>query len=161
MHLNPLKEKYHPLYWDFAYSAESQTTAQREKVGCVIVTRHGLIIPGWNGTPPGHHTNCCETTWIESEQRFKTDRCVLHAENNAIGKATRAGVSLEGAHLFSTVSPCDPCSRQIIPSGIAVVHFDRPHDDLTGVETLMAAGIAVLSRTFNLKTLMELRQCPS
>ena len=140
-----------------AYAAEAMSVAQREKVGCVIVTKDGAILPGFNGTPPGHHTNCCETTWIESEQRFKTDRCVLHAENNAIGKATRAGISLEGALLFSTVSPCDPCSRQIIPSGIVAVHFDRPHDDLTGVETLMAAGIAVLSRHFNLKTLMELR----
>lgn len=147
MHLKPLKAKYYDLYWEMAYSAERQTVAQREQVGCVIVTQHGLVIPGYNGQPAGHPTNCCENTWIESEQRMKTDRSVLHAENNAIGKATRAGISLEGAELFSTVSPCDPCARQIIPSGIAVVHFDRPHDDLEGLRSLIDAHITVQSRS--------------
>lgn len=156
MALMPLKAKYHDLYWEMAYSAERQTVAQREQVGCVIVTQHGLVIPGWNGQPAGHRTNCCENTWIESEKRMKTDRSVLHAENNAIGKATRAGISLEGAELFSTVAPCDPCARQIIPSGIAVVHFDRPHDDLEGLHSLLGAGITVSSRTHNLATLLEL-----
>jgi dCMP deaminase len=157
MPLMPLNAKYHDLYWDMAYSAERQSVAQREQVGCVIVTRQGVVIPGWNGQPAGHRTNCCENTWIEAEQRMKTDRSVLHAENNAIGKATRAGICLEGAELFSTVSPCDPCGRQIIPSGIAVVHFDRPHDDLTGLHALLEAGITVSSRTYNLATLLELR----
>lgn len=149
MRLDPLKAKYHDLYWAMAYSAEAQTEARREKVGCVIVTPSGIVLPGWNGQPAGHTTNCCETTWIESEQRFKTDRTVLHAENNAIGKATQAGVSLAGAYLFSTVSPCDPCARQIVPSGIAKVFFDRLHDDLTGLHALACAGIPFHSRTLS------------
>lgn len=161
MHLMPLRAKYHDLYWEMAYSAERQTAAKREQVGCVIVTRHGLVIPGWNGQPAGHPTNCCENTWIAAEGRMKTDRSVLHAENNAIGKATRAGISLEGAELFTTVSPCDPCSRQIIPSGIVAVHFDRPHDDFTGVHSLLGAGIQVNARHYNLQTLLELNKCPS
>jgi len=155
MPLMPLKKKYHPLYWDMAYSAQAQTVAVREQVGCVIVTSHGLVVPGWNGQPPGWKTNCCENTPVMEPMgpagcdilRMKTDRSVLHAENNAIGKATRAGISLEGAEMFCTVCPCDVCARQIIPSGIAVVHFDRPHDDLTGLRSLIEAGIVVQTRS--------------
>lgn len=154
--LNPLKAKFYPMYWDMAYAAEAQTVAEREKVGCVIVTQQGLVIPGFNGQPAGHHTNCCENTWLASEQRLKTDRSVLHAENNAMGKAMQAGVSLIGAELFSTVSPCDVCARQIIPSGIAVVHFDRIHDDTTGILTLFSANILVRSRYgFDLTPILE------
>lgn len=156
MRLDPLKSKYYNLYWAMAYSAEAQSEALREKVGCVIVTPSGIVLPGYNGQPPGHPTNCCENTWLESEQRMKTDRSVLHAENNAMGKALQAGVSLLGAELFSTVSPCDVCARQIIPSGIAAVHFDRPHDDLTGVMTLVSSHIQVRTRSgFGLQTLLE------
>lgn len=142
----PLKLKYAEFYWDLAYAAQRQSVAKREQVGCVIVTPAGIVLPGWNGQPAGHHTNCCETTWVEEEQRYKTDRSVLHAENNALGKAMQAGVSLKGAHLYSTVSPCDVCARGIIPSGIVQVFYDRPHDDLTGIQMLDSARVAVFTR---------------
>jgi dCMP deaminase len=148
----PLKLKYSPMYWAMAYAAQAQTEAEREQVGCVIVTPQGLVIPGYNGQPAGWHTNCCENAPIMEmvhgveKLRMKTDRSVLHAENNAIGKATRAGISLEGAHLYSTVSPCDPCARQIIPSGIAAVFYDRLHDDTTGVDIIHRCGISIMPR---------------
>lgn len=166
--LNPLKAKFHPLYWDMAYAAERQSPAQREQVGVVIVTPSGLVLPGWNAQPAGHHTNCCENTPVMEPigpdgcdiLRLKTDRSVLHAENNAMGKAMQAGVSLIGAELFSTVSPCDVCARQIIPSGIAVVHFDRTHDDTTGVMTLLSAQIHVRTRSgTGLATILEQHKC--
>jgi dCMP deaminase len=150
----PLKLKYAEFYWDLAYAAQRQSVASREQVGCVIVTPVGIILPGWNGQPAGHHTNCCENTPVVERNllghpitRRKTDRSVLHAENNALGKAMQAGVSLKGAHLYSTVSPCDVCARSIIPSGIVAVIFDRPHDDLTGLHMLREAGIIVCTRT--------------
>lgn len=142
----PLKLKYAEFYWDLAYAAQQQSVAKREQVGCVIVTTAGIVLPGWNGQPVGHHTNCCETTWVEEEQRYKTDRSVLHAENNALGKAMQAGVSLKGAHLYSTVAPCDVCARSIIPSGVAAVLYDRPHDDLTGLQMLREGGVIVCTR---------------
>lgn len=145
----PLRAKYAPMYIDMALAAERQTQALREQVGCVIVTPMGITIPGFNGQPAGWHTNHCENTPVMEPMgpagcdilRMKTDRSVIHAENNAIGKATRAGVSLEGADLYVSVAPCDVCARQIIPSGIKRVFYGRVHDDMTGVETLLSAGV--------------------
>lgn len=149
---NPLKLKYAGMYCIMAQAAESQTDAKRERVGCVIVTPKGIVIPGYNGQPSGHHTNCCENTPVVVPMgpngcdilRMKTDRSVLHAENNALGKALRAGVSIDGADLYVTVAPCDVCARQIIPSGIKRVFYDRKHDDMTGLETMTSAGIQVV-----------------
>lgn len=145
--LKPLKEKYWPMYMNMAYAAENQTAARREQVGCVIVTQTGLILPGYNGQPAGHHTNCCENTPVVEHgvQRMKTDPTVIHAEDNAYRKAKLAGIDLEGAHIFITVSPCPGCCKNVIlPSGIEVVHYHRHHDDMSGFELLDKAGIAII-----------------
>lgn len=146
--INALRFKYRELYWAAAYAAQAQSVAQREQVGVIIVTPAGIMLPGWNGQPAGHKTNVCEngTAWTPTGRRPKTDRSVIHAENNALGKAMQAGVSLVGAHLYSTVSPCDVCARGVIPSGISRVFYDRLHDDTLGMDMLRDAGIMVISR---------------
>ena len=149
--MSPLRDKYLNLFMTQAYAAEAQSEAVRERVGCLIVSPTGAMVTGWNGQPPGHHTNCCENTPVVEEgvERMKTDRSVLHAENNALGWAMRSGTSLEGAWLFSTVAPCDVCARAIIPSGIKRVYFHRKHDDMTGIELLAEAGLGVLQLHYN------------
>jgi dCMP deaminase len=154
--MSPLRDKYLNLFMAQAYAAEAQTEAVRERVGCVIVSPSGAMVTGWNGQPAGHHTNCCENTEVlEADPitgilatRMKTDRSVLHAENNAMGWALRSGTSLQGAWMFTTVAPCDVCARTIIPSGISRVFFHRFHDDMTGIELLAEAGIDIRSMRY-------------
>lgn len=146
--LDPLKQKYWPLYFNMAYAAQMQTQAKREKVGAVIVHPSGVIIPGWNGQPPGHHTNCCENTPVveNGRQRMKTDASVIHAEDNAIRKAKLLGLDLTGSHIFTTVSPCPNCCQKIVDEHLAAVHYDRHHDVLNGHELLDAHGIEIHPR---------------
>lgn len=146
--LDPLKSKYWPMYHAMAYAAQMQSVAKREKVGAVIVTTTGLILPGYNGQPPGHPTNCCENTPVVENgiQRLKTDATVIHAEDNGIRKALLAKVDLTGAHLFSTVSPCPNCCQLVCDNNIGAVHYDRTHDDLSGFELLDQHGIAIIPR---------------
>lgn len=152
--IQPLKAKYWPLYFNMAYAAQMQTEAKREKVGCVYVLPSGIIIPGWNGQPPGHHTNCCENTPVtevygfngETRQRLKTDASVIHAEDNAARKAKAQGLSLKGAHLFTTVSPCPNCCRLQVENKVAAVHYDRHHDDMSGHIILDEAKIEIIPR---------------
>ena len=53
-------------------------------------------------------------------------RC-LHAEQAAIVNAARAGVSTDGATLFSTTFPCHECAKMIIGSGIVEVYYIEPY----------------------------------
>lgn len=151
--LDPLKPKYWEMYFGMAYVAQRMTVARREQTGCVIVTRQGLILPGYNGQPAGHHTNCCENTPIveidpagNKVQRMKTDVTVIHAEDNAIRKAKVDGIDLDGAHAFITVSPCPNCCEKIIEAGITDVHYDRHHDDMSGIARLAEEHILVHPR---------------
>lgn len=146
--IQPLKSKYWPMYFNMAYAAQMQTEAKREKVGCVYVLESGIIIPGYNGQPPGHHTNCCENTPVVENgvQRLKTDASVIHAEENGLRKAIAQGLSLEGSHLFTTVSPCPNCCTLLVDNHVAAVHYDRQHDDVSGHIILDKAGIEIHPR---------------
>lgn len=53
-------------------------------------------------------------------------RCV-HAEQAAIINAARAGVSTEGARLFSTTFPCHECAKMIVGAGIVEVQYIEPY----------------------------------
>ena len=53
-------------------------------------------------------------------------RC-LHAEQAAIVNAARAGVSTQGAILYSTTFPCHECAKMIIGAGIVEVHYIEPY----------------------------------
>ncbi|HEU4914236.1 MAG TPA: deaminase [Candidatus Saccharimonadales bacterium] len=48
---------------------------------------------------------------------------VSHAEERCISQAAKQGLSLDGATMIVTLSPCMACSRQIVNSGIRELHY--------------------------------------
>ena len=133
---NPMRKKYHQLYLEMARCAAAQSAAKRRQVGCVIVTKSGMIAPGWNGTLAGFDNDC------ESSDG-KTLPIVVHAERNALDKLTRQGVSAEGAILFVTTAPCVDCAKSIINVGIKEVYFVEQYSSDNGLELLSEAGVVV------------------
>ncbi|MDJ0320286.1 bifunctional diaminohydroxyphosphoribosylaminopyrimidine deaminase/5-amino-6-(5-phosphoribosylamino)uracil reductase RibD [Pseudarthrobacter sp. PS3-L1] len=78
----------------------------------------------------------------------------MHAEVDAISKATDSGFDLRGATMVVTLEPCNhegrtgPCSQAIIDAGITHVIYavDDPHDPAAGgASRLLAAGVTVRS----------------
>jgi dCMP deaminase len=67
----------------------------------------------------------------------------VHAEENCVAFAARYGISLLGAELHSTDSPCPFCARLIINSGIVRVVFDRLYRVREGLNLLKAAGVQI------------------
>jgi len=51
----------------------------------------------------------------------------VHAEMAALMDASRRGVSVKGATLFSTTFPCHLCARHIVASGIKRVVYIEPY----------------------------------
>ena len=79
------------------------------------------ISGGYNGFPRGIDDN--EYRLNNREIKYKY---VVHAEANCIYNATRAGVSLEGAHLFVWGLPiCSECAKAIVQVGIAQVYMPK------------------------------------
>jgi dCMP deaminase len=103
----------------------------KRKVAAIIVKDKRIISTGYNGTPRGI-TNCneggcprCNKFGASGEE---LGECLCsHAEENSITQAAYHGVSIKGATLYTTYSPCLFCTKLIINSGIAEVIYNRAY----------------------------------
>jgi dCMP deaminase len=129
------------VYMRNAYSFAALSKAQRKKVGAVLVTNQGIVIPGVNGTVAGSD-NCCEYTDPDTGELL-TKPTTLHAELNCILKAARQGVSCIDATLFVTLSPCEPCSAMIAQAGITQVYYSEDYRIRSGIDFLKSNGVSV------------------
>lgn len=120
----------------------------KRKVAAVVVKDRRIISTGYNGTPRGV-TNCneggCPRCNRFGASGVDLGECLCsHAEENAIVQAAYHGVSIKGATLYSTYSPCLICTKMIINSGIAEVVFSKAYalEDVAQ-QLLTEAGITV------------------
>ena len=100
----------------------------RFKVGAVLVKDGNIISMGYNGTPAGLD-NCCEKDNVTLPH-------VIHGEVNAILKAAKTGISVDGGTLYLTLSPCLDCSKLILQSGIKRVVYLIAYRNLEGIDFL-------------------------
>ena len=121
------------VYIGVAMAHASLSKATRLKVGACIVTTSRVIIPGVNGLPKALGNTC--------EHDGATKPSVVHAELNCILKAQREGISIEGATLYVTHSPCEHCASLIIMTGIARVVYVNEYRSNQGLINLAIAGV--------------------
>lgn len=114
--------------WDeyFMYMAKlaaSRSTCLSRPVGAVIVRDKQILSTGYNGALPGRD-HCTDNGFCWRRAEGQSDHgkydvcCSSHAEANAISLAARTGISLDNSILYCTLTPCYPCSKLIIMSGI-------------------------------------------
>jgi len=117
---------------NIAKMVAERSTCNRAKIGAVIVKDRSIISTGYNGAPAGlpHCTEvgCLIYTSInpdgEEEQNcFRT----IHAEINAIAQAAKHGVSIDGADIYITASPCYHCLKVLINVGIKNIYYLKPY----------------------------------
>jgi len=127
----PSKEEY---YLQIAKQVGDRSTCFRHKMGVIIVKDDQIIATGYIGAP--RKTKDCldrgeclrDKLKIPHGTRYEICRSV-HAEQNAIINAARAGVSLLGGDIYmhstnpktglkNDALPCFFCKRMIINSGL-------------------------------------------
>ena len=129
------------VYMEMAKTLSKLSYAERNKVGCIIVSPKGQIISqGFNGTPTGYD-NCCE--YIDESGKLVTMHEVLHAESNAIAKCAKWLSSTEDATLYVTLSPCFECAKLIIQAGIKRVCYNELYRNTEGLDFLKKNGLQV------------------
>jgi dCMP deaminase len=130
----PEKDQY---YLDIARVVSARSTCLKVLMGAIIVKEDQIIAAGYAGAP--RHTkssmehNFClrKKLGILSGTHYEMCRSV-HAEQNAIINAARAGVSLLGGDMFiygesrethqpSNAFPCFICKKMIINCGLTRV----------------------------------------
>ncbi len=116
------------------------STCYKYQIGCIIVKDKRIISIGYNGTPE-KWSHCVDNKYFHSKYE-------IHAEMNAIGFASRTGISLQGSDLYTTHLPCFSCAKIIVASGIERVYYiedyhDKTVDDDT-VEFLKICNVEVI-----------------
>ena len=142
-----MKNKHIHAHMKSAFNYAECSTAERLKVGCVLVKDDRIISIGYNGMPSGW-SNECETLsfWAEDgkqllNQVLITKPEVLHAEENAITKLARSTESGEGATAFITHAPCMTCAKLMHGSGIIEVFYVYSYRDNSGLDFLKKCGV--------------------
>jgi len=134
-------------FMEIARVVSSRSTCLRRKVGAVIVKEKRILATGYNGAPTKlahcEQTGCLrEQMQVPSGERHELCRG-LHAEQNAIIQAALHGVSINGAVIYTTYSPCAVCAKMIINAGITEVVTAASYPDKLASDMLAEAGIGV------------------
>lgn len=131
MTVRPEKDQY---YLDIARVVASRSTCLKVLIGAIIVKEDQIIATGYVGAPRKtksslEHGFCLRKKLnIPSGQQYELCRSV-HAEQNAIINAARAGVSLLGGNMYIygqakdtgeviNAFPCFICKKMIINAGL-------------------------------------------
>lgn len=125
---------------------EDRSTCTRNHVGAVIAKEGRHIGSGYNGAPAGMPH--CEHSLPAFNMAMPKDlqqgcRIAIHAEANALAYCARHGVAVEGATMYSTLSPCYACSQLILAAGLTRVVYVRAYRDTAGIDLLREAGLTV------------------
>ncbi len=116
--------------WDeyfmaIARQVATRSTCDRKHVGAVIVRDRMILTTGYNGSIRGL-AHCDDVGHL-----MEDGHCVrtTHAEANALVQAARNGVTVEGAGIYVTASPCFGCFKLIANSGLSRIAFGEFYRD--------------------------------
>jgi len=122
-----------------------RSTCRRHHVGAVAVKDKHILATGYNGAAAGLK-DCLELGCLRDEKKIPSgtrhEICRgIHAEQNAIIQASLNGVSIEGATVYATHTPCILCAKMLANARIKrFVTFGKYADD-SFVELFNEAGI--------------------
>ncbi|TFF34102.1 deoxycytidylate deaminase [Mucilaginibacter psychrotolerans] len=128
------KPTFDHIFMNLATDLAKRSHCVKAQVGAVLAKDTRIISIGYNGPPAGTH-NCDEEFPEQGCARDSKGSCslALHAEENAILYAVKNGANLDGATLYTTLSPCLPCARLIFSAGIKQVYFDKSYAQYKGL----------------------------
>ncbi|MFH0777768.1 MAG: dCMP deaminase family protein [Candidatus Eisenbacteria bacterium] len=136
--------------WDeyfmkIAYLVAERSTCTRHHVGAVVVMSKRLLTTGYNGAPSGVR-DCLELGCLRDERGItsgeKHEICrAIHAEQNAVIQAGLHGISINGATLYCTHTPCILCAKILVNARIRRVVACGRYPDEDAVRLLGEAGV--------------------
>lgn len=132
-----MKLKHQLMYMRIAEAVAETSSAQRLKVGSVIVKNNNIIATGYNALPAFLDGS------LEDEEG-NTRPETRHSEKNALLALVKSSESSIGSILFCTHACCKFCSIDIIDAGITKVYYRNEYRSTEGLEYLRANNVEVI-----------------
>ena len=126
-----------------------RSTCDRKHVGAVIVRDRNILSTGYNGSISGM-PHCDDVGHL-----MENNHCVatIHAEANAIIQAAKNGVTINGASIYTTASPCWSCFKLIVNSGMRAIYFGEFYRDERIFRVAEELGVELVNLSSTLKKL--------
>ncbi|NLY47754.1 MAG: dCMP deaminase family protein [Clostridiales bacterium] len=128
------------INWDAYFMGIAQLSTERSKdpntsVGaCIVSVDNKILSVGYNGMPIGCSDD--EFPWDREGEPLDTKYpYVCHAELNAILNYT--GGDMKGSKIYTTLFPCNECTKAIIQKGIREVIYKE--DKYADTDSVIAA----------------------
>ena len=124
-----------------------RSTCRRHNMGAIAVRDKHILTTGYNGAPAGLK-DCLELGCLRDELGIpsgtRQEICrAIHAEQNVIIQAALHGVSLEGATIYCTHTPCVLCAKMLVNARIKRFVSFREYNDDSYREMFKEASIEV------------------
>ena len=147
---NSVRPSWDDYFLELADAASRRATCDRGKSGCVIVRDKQVLATGYVGSPAGL-PHCDDVGHlmkkVVQENGEISEHCLrtVHAEQNAICQAAKRGIPIEGATVYTRMTPCRTCAMLLINCGIQKVVCERKYQLAEESEQLFAeAGIELI-----------------
>jgi dCMP deaminase len=133
----PQRVPWDVYFMNIAGVVASRSTCPRKYVGAVVVRDKTILSTGYNGSIRSM-PHCSEAGHM-----MENDHCVatIHAEANAIIQAAKNGVTIDGATIYVTASPCWSCFKMIANGGIRRICYAEFYRDERIFEVAKRLGI--------------------
>lgn len=156
------KPSWEETFMNVAVEVAKRSHCQMVQIGAVVALMakggESILTFGYNGPSRGDE-HCDEVGCTNYVIDDRTGECTkrrngycrgAHAEMNAMLNAAREGIRIEGATVFTTLSPCYSCARQLVNAGINGVVFLHRYAELfperPAVEEEDARALQLLQR---------------
>lgn len=136
----------HTMYMRMAEAASCRSTCSRASVGAILInaSKNFIVSMGYNG-PSKEEPHCTGISCISDTS--KGCHRSIHAEDNAVRNAKRAGIDIEDSRdmltIYCTHQPCLNCAKIITKSGIDTVFYMHPYRCSEGLLHLVSSGVYV------------------
>ncbi len=131
---------WNTYFMNIARQVATRSTCDRKHVGAVIVRDRTILSTGYNGSIRGMPH--CDDAGHELEG----GHCVatIHAEANAILQAAKNGVTIDGAEIYTTASPCWQCFKLIANAGLRRIYYGEFYRDEKSLRVARRVGIELI-----------------
>lgn len=124
-----------------------RSTCLRRQVGAILVMDKHILTTGYNGAPSGLQ-HCLDIGCLREQLKVppgeRHELCRgLHAEMNALLQASRYGIKISGATLYTTTYPCSLCAKMLVNAGIQRIVTITDYPDPLAKDILSMAKINV------------------
>lgn len=153
-----VRPSWDDYFMDLVHAVSARGTCDRGRCGAVAIKNKQVLATGYVGSPVGMpHCDDVghELKKVTHADGHTSEHCMrtVHAEQNLICQSAKNGVSMDGATVYTLMTPCRTCAMLLINSGVKKVVCEKKYH--AGKECELMFKKAKVKLEFVTKELMK------